>query len=159
MVKVKHIQMLNLGESLEARQHAQSAHWGWSGREEECVGREGRKKTHTATWAWSDYCSLHSEQLVPPVWLSHRVLGTAMPQMFLSLWPKNHQSNPNQWPKNTLHLLRYSIALSDSTFTHQSKLSSVRAGKQRWTGRAASWDSHTALLCSHVWKTTSTSAA
>lgn len=58
----------------------------------------GRTATHTIsapggghstnTWVWSDYSSLHSEQLVPPVRLSHGELGTATTQMFPFLRPK-----------------------------------------------------------------------
>lgn len=44
------------------------------------------------TCDWSDYYSLHSEQLSPSEFLSHGLLGTATPQMFPFLWPKpTHQ--------------------------------------------------------------------
>lgn len=83
-----HSQTLHLDEPGCTAMHAISARrmgkWGgglrWEG--------WGRRLTAPTLGFESDYCSLHSEQLVPAVRLSHGALGTATPQMFPFLRPK-----------------------------------------------------------------------
>lgn len=68
---------------------------------------------------WSHQCGCHTECLALPCHRCSPLYGQKKPQ-----------SNPNQWPRISLYPLRYPNALSDSTFTHQSKLSSRVGGNK-----------------------------